>query len=191
MHGPSPAVPVISTALTASALYALLRRADFCLDCRGLPQKFAGRTCPWGRAGVGRVEIPGRNGGVADLVGVISLDGVPLQNQARRAGRTRRLRGKDTGRYVPARSPHPGTTSMRSAMQTNRSPRRGNRYNGVILTGGVHMDSMRAATPSSGSPRSSSRASNRRIPGCISDELSVGRLVHQHRRPTRRPDRRS
>mgnify|MGYP003768077275 CR=1 FL=1 len=133
-------------ALTASALaagYAERYGLDPAEAC--LPQKFALAGHSLGGAlvsGVSKYLV--RNGGVADLVGVISLDGVPLGSQLPDALAALADYEKDTGRYVPLRQIAAPWNYLNAFSNANQSltAARPNHYNGVILTGGVHMDSM-------------------------------------------------
>ncbi len=133
-------------ALTASALaagYAERYGLDPAEAC--LPQKFALAGHSLGGAlvsGVSKYLV--RNGGVADLVGVISLDGVPLGSQMPDALAALADYEKDTGRYVPVRQIAAPWNYLNAFSNANQSltAARPNHYDGVILTGGVHMDSM-------------------------------------------------
>lgn len=133
-------------ALTVSALaagYAERYGLDPAEAC--LPQKFALAGHSLGGAlvsGVSKYLV--RNGGVADLVGVISLDGVPLGSQMPDALAALADYEKDTGRYVPVRQIAAPWNYLNAFSNANQSltAARPNHYDGVILTGGVHMDSM-------------------------------------------------
>lgn len=85
------------------------------------------------------------NGAVDDLVGVITLDGVPTGNVMSVALRKLQAYEDATGRYIPVREiGAPGNLfNFISNVKQELNAARPGRFNGVVLTGGVHMDSMR------------------------------------------------
>jgi hypothetical protein len=89
------------------------------------------------------------NGGAEDLVGVITLDGVPLGSAVTVALGKLQAYEDATGRYIPVReigAPSNGFNS-RSELKADLNAARPGRFNGVVLAGGVHMDSMRGGNP--------------------------------------------
>ncbi len=84
-----------------------------------------------------------------DLVGVITLDGVPTGTVM--ADTLRKLQDYQdaTGRYIPIReigAPPNAFNFIGNVKQALNEARPG-RFNGVVLSGGVHMDSMRGGNP--------------------------------------------
>ena len=89
------------------------------------------------------------NGAADDLVGVILLDGVPTENQLPNALTKLAAYEKKTGRYIPVREIGAPWNLWNSLSNVNESlsQARPNHFTGVILTGGVHMDSMQGHNP--------------------------------------------
>ncbi|WP_395309519.1 alpha/beta hydrolase [Mycobacterium sp. AMU20-3851] len=84
-----------------------------------------------------------------DLVGVITLDGVPTGDTMANALRKLQDYEDVTGRYIPVReigAPSNAFNSVSNVKQALNEARPG-RFNGVVLSGGVHMDSMRGGNP--------------------------------------------
>lgn len=89
------------------------------------------------------------NGAAADLVGVITLDGVPTGNTMAVALGKLQAYEDATGRYIPVReigAPANNFNSVSNVKEALNAARPG-RFNGVVLSGGVHMDSMRGGNP--------------------------------------------
>ncbi|MGK2869541.1 MAG: alpha/beta hydrolase [Mycobacterium sp.] len=115
-----------------------------------LPEKFglAGHS-----AGAGLVtSVAGYlvdNGDADDLVGVITLDGVPLGSAATVALGKLQTYENATGRYIPIREIGAPSNAFnsRSELKADLNAARPGRFNGVVLSGGVHMDSMRGGNP--------------------------------------------
>jgi len=133
-------------ALTASALAAGYAE-QYNLDPADavLPEKFALAGHSLGGALVSGVA--GHlvdNGAADDLVGVILLDGVPTGDQLPNALTKLAAYEKKTGRYIPVREIGAPLNSWNSLSNVNESltQARPDHFNGVILAGGVHMDSM-------------------------------------------------
>jgi hypothetical protein len=84
-----------------------------------------------------------------DLVGVITLDGVPLGYTAAVALRKLQAYEDATGRYIPVREigAPPSAFNSTSTLRADLNAARPGRFNGVVLSGGVHMDSMRGGNP--------------------------------------------
>ncbi|MCP9275890.1 alpha/beta hydrolase [Mycolicibacterium arenosum] len=139
------------TALTRSALDAgFATRYGLDPVTAKLPQKFAlmghslgGNLVP---AAAGFLTL---NGGAADLVGVITLDGVPLPGTIETA--LARLADYEaaTDHYIPIREIGAPRNLYNSTSTINEalSSARPDHFNGVVLTDGVHMDSMRGGNP--------------------------------------------
>ena len=89
------------------------------------------------------------NGAADDLVGVILLDGVPTEDQLPNALTKLAAYEKKTGRDIPVREIGAPWNLWNSLSNVNESlsQARPNHFNGVILTGGVHMDSMQGHNP--------------------------------------------
>jgi hypothetical protein len=139
------------TALTASALAAGYAE-QYNLDPEDavLPEKFALAGHSLGGALVSGVA--GHlvdNGAADDLVGVILLDGVPTGDQLPNALTKLAAYQTKTGRYIPVREIGAPLNLWNSPSNVNQSlsQARPNHFNGVILTGGVHMDSMQGHNP--------------------------------------------
>lgn len=89
------------------------------------------------------------NGAVEDLVGVITLDGVPTGSTMAVALAKLQAYEDATGRYIPVReigAPSNMFNSVSNVKEALNAARPG-RFNGVVLSGGVHMDSMRGGNP--------------------------------------------
>lgn len=139
------------TALTASALAAGYAE-QYNLDPTQavLPEKFALAGHSLGGALVSGVA--GHlvdNGAADDLVGVILLDGVPTGDQLPNALTKLAAYEKATKRYIPVREIGAPLNLWNSPSNVNQSlsQARPDHFNGVILTGGVHMDSMQGHNP--------------------------------------------
>jgi hypothetical protein len=90
------------------------------------------------------------NGAAANLVGVILLDGVPsgdvLPNALTKLAAYEKSEG---GRYIPVRVIGASTNFFNSSSNANQqlSEARPDRFNGVVLVEGVHMDAMQGGNP--------------------------------------------
>ncbi|HVQ50957.1 MAG TPA: hypothetical protein VMS92_13020 [Mycobacterium sp.] len=89
------------------------------------------------------------SGAADDLVGVITLDGVPTG--ATMVDALRKLHDYEvlTDHYIPIREigAPPNLFNSTSNINEALTAARPDRFNGVVLTGGVHMDSMRGGNP--------------------------------------------
>ena len=111
-----------------------------------LPEKFglAGHS-----AGAGLVSaVAGYlvdKGAADDLVGVITLDGVPTGNTMAVALAKLAAYEDATGRYIPVREIGAPRNAFNfiSTLKADLNAARPGRFNGVVLSGGVHMDSMK------------------------------------------------
>jgi hypothetical protein len=138
-------------ALTASAVAA--GYADqYHLDPAeaALPRQFALAGHSLGGALVSSVAgYLADNGAAADLVGVILLDGVPTGDQL--SGALEKLKAYEakTGRFIPVREIGAPRNVWNEPSNANEalSAARPDRYAGVVLDGGVHMDSMQGGNP--------------------------------------------
>lgn len=136
-------------ALTASALAAGYAE-KYGLNPAGalLPEKFALAGHSLGGALVsgvaGHLVDPVNSGAVDDLVGVILLDGVPTGTQLPDALTKLAQYETASNRFVPVREIGAPWNAWNFLSNANESlsAARPNHYNGVILSGGVHMDSM-------------------------------------------------
>lgn len=139
------------TALTESALAAgFATRYGLDPATATLPQKFglAGHSLG-GQLVSAAAGYLVDNGAVADLVGVITLDGVPTGNTMAVALAKLQAYEAATGRYIPVReigAPSNYLNSVSNVKEALNAARPG-RFNGVVLSGGVHMDSMRGGNP--------------------------------------------
>ncbi|MHA3018874.1 alpha/beta hydrolase [Mycobacterium sp. BMJ-28] len=133
-------------ALTQSALAAgYATRYGLDPATAALPQKFAlaghslGANLVSGAAG-----FLAENGAAKDLVGVILLDGVPTGSTLSDALGKLDTYQANGGQYVPIREigAPPNLFNFISTVNQDLSTARPDRFNGVILSGGVHMDSM-------------------------------------------------
>lgn len=140
-------------ALTASAVDAGYAEA-YGLDpaTAALPQKFAleghslGANLVAGAAGFIAAD-PGGAGN--DLVGVILLDGVPIGQTLPDALTKLDAYTANGGHYIPVReigAPFNLFNSV-STVNDDLTAARPTHFNGVVLDGGVHMDSMRGGNP--------------------------------------------
>ena len=138
-------------ALTASALAAGYA-AQYGLDPAqaALPQQFALAGHSLGGALVSAVAgYLADNGAAKDLAGVILFDGVPTGDQLSGALVKLAAFEERTGHYVPVRAigaPPNFYNFIGNANQSLAAARPDN-YNGVVLAGGVHMDSMQGGNP--------------------------------------------
>jgi hypothetical protein len=138
-------------ALTASAVAA--GYADrYHLDPAeaALPRQFALAGHSAGGALVSAVAgYLADNGAAADLAGVILLDGVPTGDQL--SGALVKLDAYEakTGRFIPVREIGAPLNVWNFPSNANEalSAARPNRFVGVVLDGGVHMDSMQGGNP--------------------------------------------
>ncbi|MGW0160028.1 alpha/beta hydrolase [Mycobacterium sp. NPDC003323] len=115
-----------------------------------LPEKFglAGHSAG-GQLVAGTAGYLVDNGAVEDLVGVITLDGVPTGSVMSVTLAKLQAYQDDTDRYIPVReigAPNNAFNSISNVKQALNAARPG-RFNGVVLTGGQHMDSMRGGNP--------------------------------------------
>lgn len=138
-------------ALTTSALDAgYATRYGLDPATARLPQRFAlaghslGANLVSGAAG-----FLAENGAADDLVGVILLDGVPIGDTLPNA--LAKLDAYETrgGHYIPIREIGAPWNLFNSLSNVNDelSAARPDRFNGVVLAGGVHMDSMLGGNP--------------------------------------------
>lgn len=134
-------------ALTDSALAAgFATRYGLDPETAALPEKFglAGHS-----AGAGLVSaVAGYlvdKGAADDLVGVITLDGVPTGNTMAVALAKLQAYEDETGRYIPVREIGAPRNAFNfiSSLRADLNAARPGRFNGVVLSGGVHMDSMK------------------------------------------------
>jgi hypothetical protein len=138
-------------ALTASAVAA--GYADqYHLDPAqaALPRQFALAGHSLGGALVSGVAgYLADNGAAADLVGVILLDGVPTGDQLPGALVKLKAYEAKTGRFIPVREIGAPLNIWNAPSNANEalSAARPDRYVGVVLDGGVHMDSMQGGNP--------------------------------------------
>lgn len=89
------------------------------------------------------------NGAVENLVGVITLDGVPTGTTMVDTLAKLAAYEDATGRFIPIReigAPSNFLNSTSNVKEALNEARPG-RFNGVVLKGGVHMDSMRGGNP--------------------------------------------
>jgi hypothetical protein len=89
------------------------------------------------------------SGAADDLVGVITFDGVPLQGTMATALAKLDAYEAATGHYIPIREIGAPTNLLNSTSNIKQAltEARPDRFNGVVLAGGVHMDSMRGGNP--------------------------------------------
>ena len=90
------------------------------------------------------------NGAAADLVGVILLDGVPIGTTLPDAlKKLDAYAASPGGHYIPVREIGAPTNLFNSSSKVNTdlTAARPGRFNGVVLDGGVHSDSMRGGNP--------------------------------------------
>lgn len=139
-------------ALTASAVDAdYATRYDFGSGPVVLPRKFAlighslGANLVSGAAGF-LVD----KGAADDLVGVILLDGVPTGTTLPDAlKKLNAYANSPGGHYIPVREigAPPNLYNFISNVNADLTAARPGRFNGVVLEGGVHSDSMRGGNP--------------------------------------------
>lgn len=139
------------TALTDSALAAgFADRYGLDPAAAKLPQKFglAGHSLG-GQLVSAAAGYLVDNGAAKDLVGVVTLDGVPTGTTMAIALRKLQTYQDATDRYIPVReigAPSNAFNSVSNVKEALNAARPG-RFNGVVLSGGVHMDSMRGGNP--------------------------------------------
>ncbi len=138
-------------ALTRSALDAgFATRYGLDPQTAALPAKFAlsGHSLG-GNLVSGAAGFLAENGAAADLVGVILLDGVPLGSTLPDALVKLDAYEAAGGQYIPIRVIGAPLNPLNSLSNANESlsAARPDRFNGVVLEGGVHMDSMRGGNP--------------------------------------------
>ncbi len=139
-------------ALTTSALDAgYATRYGLDPATAQLPQKFAlaghslGANLVSGAAG-----FLAETGAADDLVGVILLDGVPIGDTLPKAlAKLDAYEATPRGHYIPIREIGAPWNLFNSLSNVNDalSAARPDRFNGVVLAGGVHMDSMLGGNP--------------------------------------------
>jgi hypothetical protein len=146
------------TALTASAIDAgYATRYGLDPATARLPQQFAlaghslGANLVSGAAGflVDKRDADGTSA-ADDLVGVILLDGVPNGDTLPTAlGKLDEYAASKDGHYIPVREVGAPRNLFNSTSTVNDdlAAARPNRFNGVVLDGGVHMDSMQGGNP--------------------------------------------
>jgi hypothetical protein len=138
-------------ALTQSAINAgYATRYGLDPATAALPQKFglAGHSLG-GQLVSGMAGFLAENGAADDLVGVITLDGVPTGTTLADSIDKLDAYEADGGHYIPIReigAPFNLFNSLSNVKEGLNEGRPG-RYNGVILSGGVHMDSMLGGNP--------------------------------------------
>ncbi|HMZ15893.1 MAG TPA: hypothetical protein PLS04_17295, partial [Mycobacterium sp.] len=134
------------TALTASALAAgYAERYHLDPETAALPKKFGLTGHSLGGALVSGVAgYLAADDAAADLVGVILLDGVPIGGQLTTAMTELADYQERTDHYVPVRAIGAPLNAFNMFGNTNEAlaQARPGRFNGVVLTGGVHMDAM-------------------------------------------------
>lgn len=115
-----------------------------------LPQKFglSGHSLG-GNLVVAAAGFLAENGAAKDLVGVVTLDGVPTGSTMTDALLKLDAYEALTDHYIPIREigAEPNLYNSLSNVKEVLTASRPDRYNGVVLTGGVHMDSMRGGNP--------------------------------------------
>lgn len=89
------------------------------------------------------------NGAVEDLVGVVTLDGVPTGTTMVVTLGKLAAYEEATGRFIPIREIGAPSNFLNSSSNVKEAlnEARPGRFNGVVLKGGVHMDSMRGGNP--------------------------------------------
>lgn len=138
-------------ALTQSALDAgFATRYGLTPEAAELPQKFAlvGHSLG-GHLVSAAAGFLAENGAAADLVGVISLDGVPFPGVMEDALDKLDAYETATGRYIPIREIGAPWNLFNSISTINEAltAARPDHFNGVVLSDGVHMDSMQGGNP--------------------------------------------
>lgn len=138
-------------ALTESAIAAgYATRYGLNPETAALPTKFAmaGHSLG-GHLVAGAAGFLAENGAARDLVGVITLDGVPLGTTMPDALVKLDAYELASGHYVPIREIGAPANYLNSSSNVKQalSAARPDRFNGVVLNGGVHMDSMQGGNP--------------------------------------------
>lgn len=138
-------------ALTESAIAAgYATRYGLNPETAALPTKFAmaGHSLG-GHLVAGVAGFLAENGAARDLVGVITLDGVPLGTTMPDALVKLDAYELASGHYVPIREIGAPANYLNSSSNVKQalSAARPDRFNGVVLNGGVHMDSMQGGNP--------------------------------------------
>lgn len=138
-------------ALTQSAIAAgYATRYGLDPATAALPQKFAlaGHSAGGGLVSGAAGDLA-TNGAAKDLVGVILLDGVPTGNTLRDALTKLDTYQANGGQYIPIRviGAPPNLFNFISTENQTLSAARPGQFNGVVLSGGVHMDSMQGGNP--------------------------------------------
>lgn len=116
-----------------------------------LPEKFALAGHSLGGSLVsGAAGFLATNGAADNLVGVILLDAVPSEGTLEAALlKLNTYADSPGGHYIPVREIGAPKNAWNSTSTVNQalSTARPDRFNGVILSGGVHMDSMQGGNP--------------------------------------------
>jgi hypothetical protein len=138
-------------ALTESAIAAgYATRYGLNPETAALPTTFAmaGHSLG-GHLVAGAAGFLAENGAARDLVGVITLDGVPLGTTMADALVKLDAYELATGHYVPIREIGAPANYLNASSNVKQalSAARPDRFNGVVLNGGVHMDSMQGGNP--------------------------------------------
>ncbi|WP_237571886.1 alpha/beta hydrolase [Mycolicibacterium lacusdiani] len=138
-------------ALTQSAIAAgYATRYGLNPETAALPTKFAmaGHSLG-GHLVAGAAGFLAENGAARDLVGVITLDGVPLGTTMPDALVKLDAYELASGHYVPIREIGAPANYLNASSNVKQalSAARPDRFNGVVLKGGVHMDSMQGGNP--------------------------------------------
>ncbi|BBY51036.1 hypothetical protein MARA_45040 [Mycolicibacterium arabiense] len=138
-------------ALTESAIAAgYATRYGLNPETAALPTKFAmaGHSLG-GHLVAGAAGFLAENGAARELVGVITLDGVPLGTTMPDALVKLDAYELASGHYVPIREIGAPANYLNSSSNVKQalSAARPGRFNGVVLNGGVHMDSMQGGNP--------------------------------------------
>jgi hypothetical protein len=138
-------------ALTESAIAAgYATRYGLNPETATLPTKFAmaGHSLG-GHLVAGAAGFLAENGAARDLVGVITLDGVPLGTTMPDALVKLDAYELASGHYVPIREIGAPANYLNASSNVKQalSAARPDRFNGVVLNGGVHMDSMQGGNP--------------------------------------------
>lgn len=139
-------------ALTQSAVDAgFADRYGLSPDAAALPREFAlvGHSLG-GHLVSAAAGFLAANGGAENLVGVISLDGVPLGTTMPDAlAKLDVYENSQGGRYIPIREIGAPWNIYNAFSDINEalSAARPDHFNGVVLAGGVHMDSMQGGNP--------------------------------------------
>lgn len=138
-------------ALTESAIAAgYATRYGLNPETAALPTTFAmaGHSLG-GHLVAGAAGFLAENGAARDLVGVITLDGVPLGTTMPDALVKLDAYEQASGHYVPIREIGAPANYLNASSNVKQalSAARPDRFNGVVLNGGVHMDSMQGGNP--------------------------------------------